>query len=133
VEQGKHELDYEISRLSGGQTPRHRISSAVGVVEGIVYVTPAIVYVGGSQPFSSMLEQQGLCEEKPMKVNCVSCGHNMTLDDAYENFEGLVKCWVCGGLFMVKIAEGEVKSVNFPGVQCQPAMTKTRIDLENNR
>jgi hypothetical protein len=71
------------------------------------------------------------CEEKAMKINCVSCGHNMTLDDAYDNFEGMFKCWVCGGLFQVKIAEGEVKSVSLAGVQRQPAARKTNMNLED--
>lgn len=66
-----------------------------------------------------------------MKINCVSCGHNMALDDAYDNFEGMVKCYVCGGLLEVKTEEGQVKSVSLAGVQRQPAVTKTKVDLED--
>jgi hypothetical protein len=68
---------------------------------------------------------------KAMKINCVSCGHNMTLDDAYDNFEGMFKCWVCSGLLQLKIVEGEVKSVGLAGLQRQPELTKNKVDLEH--
>lgn len=66
-----------------------------------------------------------------MKINCVSCGHNMALDDAYDNFQGMVKCYVCGGLLEVKTEEGKVKSVSLAGVQRQPATKKAGVDLED--
>lgn len=66
-----------------------------------------------------------------MKINCVSCGHNMALDDAYDNFQGMVKCYVCGGLLEVKTEEGKVKSVSLAGVQRQPAAKKAGVDLED--
>jgi len=46
-----------------------------------------------------------------MKINCVSCGHGLQLGDAYDDFEGLVKCYVCSQLLQVKISHGKVKSV----------------------
>lgn len=48
-----------------------------------------------------------------MKINCISCGHTLWLDEAYDDFGGMVKCWVCGGLLEIKTAEGKVQSVNF--------------------
>lgn len=33
-----------------------------------------------------------------MKINCLSCGHKVELDDAYDDFEGLVKCFACTAL-----------------------------------
>jgi hypothetical protein len=47
-----------------------------------------------------------------MKINCISCGHTLELDDAYDDFGGLVKCYVCGGLLEIKTAEGKIQSVN---------------------
>ncbi|MEW6110749.1 MAG: hypothetical protein AB1473_03820 [Thermodesulfobacteriota bacterium] len=47
-----------------------------------------------------------------MKINCVSCGHGLQLGDAYDDFEGLVKCYVCSQLLQVKISHGKVKSVS---------------------
>jgi hypothetical protein len=46
-----------------------------------------------------------------MKINCVSCGHNIELDDAYDDFEGSIKCYVCSGRLEVKFSDGKVKSV----------------------
>jgi ribosomal protein S27E len=65
-----------------------------------------------------------------MKVNCVSCGHNMMLDDAYDDFEGPVKCYVCGALLQVKTRDGKIKSVSLTGTPCQPPATKTEVDFE---
>lgn len=47
-----------------------------------------------------------------MKINCISCGHAVSLDEAYDDFAGLVKCYVCGGLLEIKTAEGKILSVN---------------------
>jgi len=46
-----------------------------------------------------------------MKVNCLSCGHQVELDDAYEEYEGPVKCWVCGSLLVIKSEGGRLRSV----------------------
>ena len=46
-----------------------------------------------------------------MRVNCLSCGHKVDLDHAYDDYEGQVKCFVCGAILEVKTESGEVKSV----------------------
>jgi DNA-directed RNA polymerase subunit N (RpoN/RPB10) len=46
-----------------------------------------------------------------MKLNCISCGHKFDLGDAYEDYEGLVKCYVCGALLAIKTDEGSLKSM----------------------
>ncbi len=48
-----------------------------------------------------------------MKLNCISCGHFMILDDSYEDYEGLIKCNVCACLLQVKNCDGKIKAVNF--------------------
>lgn len=48
-----------------------------------------------------------------MKVNCLSCGHKLDLDDAYDDFQGEVKCFVCTALLEIKTEEGKLKSVRF--------------------
>ena len=65
-----------------------------------------------------------------MKVNCVSCGHNMMLDDAYDDFEGPIKCYVCGALLQVKTCDGKIKAVNLTATACRPPATKNEVDLE---
>jgi len=48
-----------------------------------------------------------------MKINCLSCGHNVDLDDAYGDYEGQVKCFACGAILKIKTEGGTLKSVNF--------------------
>lgn len=47
-----------------------------------------------------------------MKINCLSCGFGVNLDEAYEEYEGQVKCYVCGKLLEVKTMDGRLKSVH---------------------
>jgi hypothetical protein len=47
-----------------------------------------------------------------MKINCISCGHKIDLEDAYDNYEGPVKCYVCGSILEIRTLEGSVKSVH---------------------
>jgi hypothetical protein len=49
-----------------------------------------------------------------IKVNCICCGFNITLDDSYDDYEGQVKCFTCSALLEVKLVEGMVKSVKTP-------------------
>ncbi|MBI4643483.1 MAG: hypothetical protein HY790_04185 [Deltaproteobacteria bacterium] len=46
-----------------------------------------------------------------MKIICLSCGHKVELDDAYDDFEGLVKCVVCGTMLEIKTEEGKLKAI----------------------
>ena len=46
-----------------------------------------------------------------MKIRCVSCGHSISLDDAYDDFEGQVRCYVCSGLLQIKTEEGMIKNI----------------------
>jgi len=46
-----------------------------------------------------------------MKIRCVSCGHSISLDDAYDDFEGQVRCYVCSGLLQIKTEEGMIKGI----------------------
>ena len=48
-----------------------------------------------------------------MKINCLSCGHKVELDDAYANYEGQIKCFTCGSMLKIKIGEGDIYSVTF--------------------
>lgn len=48
-----------------------------------------------------------------MKINCLSCGHKIDLDEAYDHFEGLVKCFVCGALLEIRTEVGSLKWLDF--------------------
>ena len=45
-----------------------------------------------------------------MKINCLSCGFKVDLDDMYDDFEGPIKC-LCGALLEVRIEEGMLKGI----------------------
>jgi DNA-directed RNA polymerase subunit N (RpoN/RPB10) len=47
-----------------------------------------------------------------MKINCLSCGHKVDLDDAYDDYEGAVKCFTCGAILNIKTEQGQLKSVS---------------------
>jgi len=46
-----------------------------------------------------------------MKINCLGCGHSFPVDQAYENYDGQVKCNTCGTILAVKIEDGGIKSI----------------------
>jgi hypothetical protein len=54
-----------------------------------------------------------------MNVNCVSCGHSLDLRDAYDDYEGQVRCFICGSLLKLRSADGHVKSVELAAVARQ--------------
>ena len=43
-----------------------------------------------------------------MKLNCLSCGHSLDLHDDYDDYEGMVKCFVCGALLMLRTESGNI-------------------------
>jgi len=46
-----------------------------------------------------------------MKINCLSCGHTIDLDDAYSDYEGQIKCYTCNALLEVKLSDSLIKAV----------------------
>ena len=48
-----------------------------------------------------------------MKLNCVSCGHTVDLHGDYDDYEGLVTCFVCGARLMIRTEDGHVKRATF--------------------
>lgn len=47
-----------------------------------------------------------------MEVNCLSCGHRINIGDAYDDFEGQIRCFVCGELLQIKTEAGKIKAVS---------------------
>ncbi len=45
-----------------------------------------------------------------MRLNCLACGHKVELDDAYDDFEGPVKC-LCGALLEIRTEDGQLKGI----------------------
>lgn len=50
-----------------------------------------------------------------MKINCIACGHNFDVDEAYDDYEGPVRCWVCGTLLDIKTEEGHIRRLRMGG------------------
>jgi DNA-directed RNA polymerase subunit N (RpoN/RPB10) len=46
-----------------------------------------------------------------MKLNCLSCGHSVDLHHDYDDYEGQVKCFVCGALLTILTEGGHIKRV----------------------
>jgi hypothetical protein len=44
-----------------------------------------------------------------MKVNCISCGFKIDLDDCYSDYEGQIKCYVCDAIINIKTEDGSIK------------------------
>ena len=61
-----------------------------------------------------------------MKINCLCCGHKVDLDDAYDDYEGQVKCYVCSEMLEIKSEEGKLRSVQLLGVVPGPALQEHR-------
>ena len=47
-----------------------------------------------------------------MKINCLCCGHSLELGDAYEDFDGKVRCFVCGGGLNIRTEDGSLKAID---------------------
>jgi DNA-directed RNA polymerase subunit N (RpoN/RPB10) len=50
-----------------------------------------------------------------MKINCLSCGFKVDLGDAYDDYEGQVKCYACGALLEIRTQEGNIRAVKSVG------------------
>jgi predicted RNA-binding Zn-ribbon protein involved in translation (DUF1610 family) len=62
-----------------------------------------------------------------MRVNCLSCGHKVELDDAYDDFEGPVKC-LCGALLEIRTEEGRLKAIRIAKALAPSAPKAKRLE-----
>lgn len=49
-----------------------------------------------------------------MRVNCLSCGHMVDLDETYEDFEGPIRC-LCGAILTIRMEDGRLKEISLSG------------------
>ncbi|MFW6114258.1 MAG: hypothetical protein ACOC7K_00790 [bacterium] len=54
-----------------------------------------------------------------MKLNCLSCGHTLDMRDSYDDYEGQVKCFICGGLMAIRTEDGQIKRVELVPGSCR--------------
>ncbi len=62
-----------------------------------------------------------------MRINCLACGHKVELDDAYDDFEGPVKC-LCGAMLQIRTEEGMLKSIQVAEPLSRPAPKVKRLE-----
>jgi DNA-directed RNA polymerase subunit N (RpoN/RPB10) len=46
-----------------------------------------------------------------MEINCLGCGFKVDLADAYDDYEGPIKCFACGATMEIATQEGSIRSV----------------------
>jgi len=46
-----------------------------------------------------------------IKLNCLSCGHVQELSEAYESYQGQIRCWGCNTSLDVSILDGKLQSM----------------------
>mgnify|MGYP001352828542 CR=1 FL=1 len=62
-----------------------------------------------------------------MKVNCLSCGHKVDLDEAYDDYHGPVKCLACGATLDIEAQEGKIRLVRIYGATLPGANEKSQF------
>ena len=60
-----------------------------------------------------------------MKINCLHCGHKQDLGDAYDDYEGLIRCPTCAGLLDIRSVDGQMKA-------CRPGSMQARHTPEQH-
>jgi hypothetical protein len=62
-----------------------------------------------------------------MRINCLACGHKVELDDAYDDFEGPVKC-LCGAMLEIRTEEGFLKAIKMAEPRSRAAAQPQRAE-----
>jgi hypothetical protein len=66
-----------------------------------------------------------------MKINCLSCGHNIDLDDAYaDHYEGEIKCFGCNARLEIRTDQSALRCVRLVGL---PAGESAGAQLERSQ
>jgi hypothetical protein len=56
-----------------------------------------------------------------MRINCLACGHKVDLDDAYDDYEGPVKCFACRAILEIRTEQGRIKAVKQVNIVQHPS------------
>lgn len=63
-----------------------------------------------------------------MRINCLSCGHKVELDDAYDDYEGQVRCFTCRTMLEIRTEDGGLKSVKCVKAVPRPSAEGEPVD-----
>ena len=64
-----------------------------------------------------------------MKLNCTSCGYKIDLDEAYGDFAGSIKCYICKSILEIRTEDGQIKMVKVAGAAPLPVSAQTPLPL----
>ncbi len=56
-----------------------------------------------------------------MRINCLACGYKVDLDDAYDDYEGPVKCFACRAILQIRTEQGSIKAVKQVNIVQHPS------------
>jgi len=56
-----------------------------------------------------------------MRINCLVCGHKVDLDDAYDDYEGPIKCFACKATLEIRTEQGSIKAVKRVNIVQHPS------------
>ena len=56
-----------------------------------------------------------------MRVNCLGCGHETELDEAYDDYEGPVTCFGCRATLEIRTEKGSIKAVKQVNIAQHPS------------
>jgi hypothetical protein len=56
-----------------------------------------------------------------MRINCLACGYKVDLDDAYDDYEGPVKCFACRAILEIRTEQGRIKEVKQVNIVQHPS------------
>ena len=59
-----------------------------------------------------------------MRVNCLGCGHRLDLDDAYDDYEGPVKCFACRATLEIRTEQGSIRAIKQVYIAQHPSAGK---------
>ena len=67
-----------------------------------------------------------------MKINCLGCGFKLDLDDAYDDYDGPVKCFACESILEIRTEQGSIKSVQQENTGIHPSVARV-LDRGHSR
>ncbi|WP_295389009.1 hypothetical protein [uncultured Thiodictyon sp.] len=59
-----------------------------------------------------------------MIIHCMYCGHTIDLSEAYDDYQGPVRCAVCKSLMMVRVENGQLRGMDAGPAAAAPAAPK---------
>jgi hypothetical protein len=67
-----------------------------------------------------------------MKVNCLSCGHKVDLDDAYDDYDGAVKCFACRATLEIRTEQGRLRTVRQAILSSRPSTVELPVLVDTS-